>query len=88
MRFGGGGLLQKGWGWGGLPPILLVDFNLKCFSLAKKTFFTLKSDPFFARGFSKTIFLGFRKSDCTQLRQQCATLTLDRSTQSSNPGTG
>ena len=30
-----------------------------CFSLAKKIIFTLKNDPFFERGSSTTIFLGF-----------------------------
>ena len=35
--------------------ISLVDFNFMCFSLAKKTFFTLKSDPFFARGFERGV---------------------------------
>ena len=66
--------------------ILLVDLNFMCFSLAKKTFFTLKSDPFFARVCSKTIFMGFRKGgspfavngDCTQLRRWLTLLLLCR----------
>ena len=58
--------------------------NIMCFPLAKKTIFTLKSAPFFARGCSKTIFLGFRKGhkpfdvngDGTRLRQWLILLLL------------
>ena len=58
--------------------------NFMFISVAKKTIFTLKSDPFFAHGCSKTIFLGFRKGhspfavngDGTRLRQWLTLLLL------------
>ena len=58
--------------------------NFMCFSLAKKTIFTLKSDPFFGSSCSNTIFLGFRKGhspfavngDDTRLRQWLTLLLL------------
>ena len=39
-------------------------FNFMCFSPAKKTIFTLKSDSFFARGCFKSIIMGFQKGPC------------------------
>ena len=64
--------------------ILLVNFNFMCFSQAKKTFSTPKSDSFFARSCSKSVFIGFRKGcspfavngDGTRFRQWLTLLLL------------